>query len=67
MMKTQTLTVDILPDGTVTIDVDGVEGKQCLDLTRGLEEKLGKNTERKMKDQSKIANMFTSKKLEVRK
>ncbi len=31
----------ILPDGTVKLQVRGVKGTKCLDLTRGLEELLG--------------------------
>jgi len=33
--------VDIDKDGNVKIEVNGVEGKACLDITESLEEALG--------------------------
>lgn len=48
-MKKQILTIDIDEMGNVTIDVDGVEGNQCLDITKSIESKLGGDIERKMK------------------
>jgi len=41
MSETQEITVRLLPDGTVQVDVQGVKGKRCLELTRPLEERLG--------------------------
>jgi len=67
MMKTQTITIDILADGTISVNVEGVEGKKCLDLTKGFEEKLGSNIERKMKDNTYNSNFFISKKVEINK
>jgi len=40
-MKEERILVNISPDGDVTLDVQGVKGKQCLDLTQDLEEELG--------------------------
>ena len=54
-MKEIKVTVDVLINGEVTIDVDGVSGKKCLDLTKALEDKLGGDINRKMKsDESKV-------------
>ena len=41
MAETQEITVRLLPDGTVQVDVQGVRGKRCLELTKPLEERLG--------------------------
>ena len=41
MMKKQTIKFTIGQDGTVTEEVIGVQGTQCLDLTETIEEKLG--------------------------
>lgn len=38
--------IRIGPDGDVTVDVRGVKGPGCVDLTRFLEEALGDVTER---------------------
>ncbi len=51
-MKEIKITVDVLTNGEVAIDVDGVDGKKCLDLTKTLEEKLGGEVDRKMKPES---------------
>ena len=40
------LEIVIGPDGTVTIQVEGVAGKSCVDATRFLEEALGEVTDR---------------------
>jgi len=42
MSEIQEIEVFIQPDGTVKIEVSGVKGQKCLDLTRGLEEALGR-------------------------
>ena len=34
--------VQIKKDGTTTVEVNGVKGQACKDLTRGMEEALGK-------------------------
>jgi hypothetical protein len=39
--------VEIGVDGEVTLDVNGVKGKGCVDLTASIEEILGEVTERK--------------------
>lgn len=43
------LEIEISNDGEVTIHVQGVKGKKCMDLTRELEESLGVVTAREMK------------------
>ena len=41
MPEQQTLKFTIRQDGTVTEEVMGVKGTQCLDLTESIESKLG--------------------------
>jgi len=41
MSELQEIDVLVLPDGTVKIEVHGVKGQKCLDITRGLEKALG--------------------------
>jgi hypothetical protein len=41
MAKKQEMEIVIAHDGTVTIDVYGIKGSSCLDLTKGIEESLG--------------------------
>ena len=41
-MEKQTLKFTIRQDGTVTEEVTGIKGTQCLDLTEKIENKLGK-------------------------
>lgn len=48
-MREERIVVTIGQDGKVEIDVTGVKGEACLDLTKELEEALGKVTERKEK------------------
>lgn len=45
-MKEVRITAKLYKDGTVKIDVGGVQGKQCLELTEQLESALGKITDR---------------------
>ncbi len=40
-MEYQEIEIIIAPNGEVTIQVHGVKGMACLDLTRALEEALG--------------------------
>lgn len=40
-MELQEIDVFIAPDGSVSIEVRGVKGKGCLELTKGLEAALG--------------------------
>ena len=40
-MELQEIEVSIAPDGTTRIEVRGVSGTTCLDLTEGLEKALG--------------------------
>jgi hypothetical protein len=49
MARKKELTVCISPEGLVTIEVDGVRGASCLELTRELEENLGFILEREKK------------------
>ena len=62
-MKEIQVTVDILINGEVTIDVDGIDGQKCLDLTRSLEDKLGGDVNRKMKSEGPVFKSSTKKKL----
>ena len=62
-LKEVIITVDILTNGEVTIDVGGVEGKKCLDLTDALEKKLGGDVDRKMKSDDSMFKSITQKKL----
>jgi len=64
-MKEIKVVVDILKDGNVTIDVDGAEGSECLDLTKDLEEKLGGDINRKMKPESSFFQINTKKELKT--
>ena len=41
MGQIQEIDVYVQPDGTVKIEVRGVKGKKCLDITREIEEQLG--------------------------
>ena len=47
-MLTQ-LTIDISPAGDVKINVDGVQGKECLKATEKIEAALGRMTTRETK------------------
>lgn len=38
----KTITIKIGKDGNAQIDVKGVKGRSCVDLTQGLEEAIGK-------------------------
>jgi len=40
-MEIEEVRVTIGPDGRVTVEVSGVKGKRCLEITRPLEEALG--------------------------
>ena len=64
-MKEIKVIVDILKNGNVTIDVDGAEGSECLDLTKDLEEKLGGDIDRKMKPESSFSQINTKKELKT--
>jgi len=49
-MKEERITITIDKEGNASLDVAGVKGKKCLDLTKELEEALGivsKRTEKK--------------------
>ena len=43
------LTIFISPEGKVRLEVDGVRGPSCLDVTKAIEESLGSVTERQKK------------------
>jgi|TARA_B100000315_G_scaffold255641_1_gene299511 hypothetical protein len=64
-MKEVKITVDVLTNGEVTIDVDGVKGKKCLDLTNALEKKLGGDVDRKMKSEEQTFNTTSQKRLNI--
>jgi hypothetical protein len=49
MARKNELLILISQDGTVTVEVDGVRGASCLDLTGELEESLGLVRERERK------------------
>jgi hypothetical protein len=44
--KKTEITFTIAPDGTVSFEVEGVKGPDCLELTKGIEEELGVVTAR---------------------
>jgi len=47
MSEIQEIDIFVRPDGTVKVEVRGVKGQKCLDLTKKIEELLGgKITER---------------------
>lgn len=46
MAKKRDILITIGPDGDVQLEVEGAAGKECLDLTRFLEEELGDVTDR---------------------
>ena len=62
-MKEVIVTVDVLKNGDVTIDVDGVKGEKCLDITNTLEQKLGGDLKRTMKSDGLVFKSTTKKKL----
>lgn len=47
-MEMQEVTVVIAPDGQVTIEVNGLKGQGCLELTEQLEKALGTVSSREM-------------------
>lgn len=53
--------IDIEADGSWSIDVTGVEGKECKELTAGLEQALGKVTEAKEKPELRRAQQTRGK------
>ena len=51
MSEIQEITVIVSPDGTVSLEVDGVSGAKCEALTEALEQALGGQVlERRYKD-----------------
>ena len=48
MATKKDLVITIGPDGEVTIEVEGVAGPGCLDLTKFLEYELGEVTDRQL-------------------
>ncbi len=48
-MTEERITAKIFKDGKVSIEVGGVQGESCLELTQQLEVALGKVTDRKEK------------------
>jgi hypothetical protein len=49
MAKKQELEIQIAQDGTVSINVHGIKGESCLDLTKELEDALGVVLDRERK------------------
>ncbi|MFN3432142.1 MAG: DUF2997 domain-containing protein [Candidatus Sericytochromatia bacterium] len=47
-MESQEMEITISPTGEVNIQVKGVHGASCLDLTKGLEQGLGTVEDRQM-------------------
>ncbi len=47
-MELQEIRIAIDKDGRVRVDVNGVKGMKCLDVTRALEAALGDDVEREM-------------------
>lgn len=50
-MDMQELEIAISPSGEVKIEVKGVKGDGCLELTRGLEQSLGQVEDRQLKSE----------------
>ena len=48
-MKRHELEIEILEDGTLSIEVHGVKGEECVELTSALEEALGDVVQRDRK------------------
>jgi hypothetical protein len=46
-MKSEEIEITVGPDGTVDLQVKGVKGKRCLDLTKDLEDALGGDVEQR--------------------
>jgi len=67
MDELQEIDVFIRPDGTVKIEVRGVKGRKCLDITRRMEELLGDQvTERVHTDELNEAQQEQDDRLEQR-
>jgi len=47
-MAQQEIIMEIAPDGTITMKIRGVKGKQCIEITKALEEALGIIKERRL-------------------
>jgi len=47
-VEVQEIEVVIDPDGIVRVDVKGVKGRKCTDITRALEQALGDDVEREL-------------------
>ena len=45
-MEMEELEITIPRDGTVTVNVKGVKGRRCLDVTKGIEQAAGSVTAR---------------------
>jgi hypothetical protein len=41
------MNVTIMPDGEIKMQIEGIKGKKCLDISKGFEESLGEVTDRK--------------------
>lgn len=48
-MAKQELEIVITPSGDVQINVNGIKGDKCLDLTKSLEQALGETVQRTLK------------------
>jgi hypothetical protein len=48
-MRYERIEIDILPDGKVEYDVQGMKGKSCITDTAWLDDALGKVTNREFK------------------
>lgn len=40
-MGSEKIRITITPDADIRLEVDGVEGESCVELTRGFEERMG--------------------------
>jgi len=49
-----------MPDGTSTVEVHGVKGKRCLEMTEELEGELGVVKERKAKAEMQEKDIITA-------
>ena len=67
MSELQEISVQLLPDGTVKVDIQGVQGPGCLKITEKMESLLGGETiERTLNDEYNLQKNAQSDRLQER-